>query len=405
MQSCKLSKGSKACESKGSNRSDGNNGSDGKDGKDGRDGRDGSGNKWSRRIHTVYGRAADSNSPSDTWVCRLRLGTTFNGRSVSKMFLKIGLHPDCELTIKQESLGLLYEMRVSDQIITPLLDSVCPHFVRALFVSDNCTYAELFAALQKGLSRFRLTDPEIARCLARNFAHVAFELDGRPAIETPVAKSVLYEKVETSRFLLLATEFANAVKYRDWLASDPPKDAVFTVLLQLLIALYTMELCKLCHNDLHDGNIFVQKRKPTTIQYIINGQRFAIKTALNVMVYDFDRATSESLGENVHYTQNENYPPSPAFEANKDLAQFATYLDPLGFNNLESDGFNKCGLGSVIKNTLAYREWYLAKGSEIATPILEIIRCVHAKIKPIRWQNDIKPYIIDASMFLLKKSY
>lgn len=266
----------------------------------------------------VEGRAASSMSPTDTWICTLAPFTTFRGKIYKKVFMKIGINPQAfdaksgkldELYRKEASLGLLYELRVYNKVILPLLDAnVCPHFLRSLLVSHNCTYQDLTKTLQKGLPG-RLSMRDVKNRFNRSLWYMVEHERRRPAISTvpPVngrGDVRQYPRPKDYRFTVLTTEFDNVVDYDDWITEANPTQADrYVVCLQLFIALYTMQYCKLMHNDLHSGNLFIQTLdSDQQFQYVVDGVRVAFRTHLKVMIYDFDDATCPWLGENLHVT-------------------------------------------------------------------------------------------------------
>ena len=61
-----------------------------------------------------------------------------------------------------------------------------------------------------------------------------------------------------------------------------------------------MSLSKMMHNDLHFGNIFIEKlNEVETITYIINNKLYILNTQYKIYIYDFDRSFAVSLGNNV----------------------------------------------------------------------------------------------------------
>lgn len=347
-------------------------------------------------VKKVEGVAANSLSPTDTWVCTLEENTTFQGKPYSKMFLKVGLSPNTlEKTLKRRSLGLIYELRVYDGVITPLIDNgICPHFVRSLLVSENCTERDLLKTLKKGLSWTVFSEQQITRQFRRNFGYIVNLEKKRPAIQTEVSLGEKIADVRSSRFVLLATEYDRVAKYGAWLQNQQqPEDARICVMLQILIALYAMQCCKLCHNDLHHGNVFIQRLEASArMQYIIEGKHIAFDTWYKLTVYDFDRASCVSLGENVCIAATDQSVADAAFEVNRDVARFAKILHR---DNL----LGVSCLGLVVDATkFEDTVWAKGVGSEVPTPIIDMIQTLSNRV-PTMWQDDEKTYEINSWMF------
>lgn len=348
----------------------------------------------SKCIVGVNGYASDSDSPTDIWICTLKDGTTLNGMQLGRVVLKIGVVPDQNFirhlkfdhtTLTKRLGGFKYEIGVYDKIITPLVENnVCPIFLRSLLVSENCTFSNLSETLKVGA---KTNNDNIGQRIIRTLDHIVAG-QTKPNIHDPLLKTYDTSIGNDLKFMILATEFNEAKKYNHWLASD--QGDVASVLLQLLTALYSMECCKLCHNDLHSGNIFIQPIQETQLQYVVDGIQMSFITRHKAMVYDWDRASCVRFGENPISSIFGN---SEVFEPNRDLAQFAASL-------INDGNFDRSGLGAVIEKTITTNptNWSRAKGSEIQTPILEIIKSVYQKIQR-DWRYDVQPYFINKIMF------
>jgi hypothetical protein len=85
-------------------------------------------------------------------------------------------------------------------------------------------------------------------------------------------------------------------------------DIMTSILFQVLYAIYYMHTeLQLVHNDLHLGNILVKKyTTPQTIKYSYLDKEYIIKTCYRIYMYDFDRGSTSSLGNN-EFISNELY--------------------------------------------------------------------------------------------------
>jgi hypothetical protein len=163
-----------------------------------------------------------------------------------------------------------------------------------------------------------------------------------------------------------------------------------------------MAKCQLMHNDLHGNNIFIQHlEEPRLLQYEINGLRIAFATDIKVSIYDFDRATCPSLGENRRVTQpltrargeTAVYRPLERFEPNRDLAILCKWLK-------KTKQLAASALGHFVQLHLSDRvKWYQAYGREVPTPLGDAIQSVAAQMNQVPWQPDSKTYVINDYMF------
>jgi hypothetical protein len=367
--------------------------------------------QMSKCVIKIKGRASNSGSPTDTWMCKLQRGTTFRGESYKRMFLKFGIAPrpflsrrhqhDIDfLFAKQSSLGLQFEIRVYDRIISPLLNGICPNFVRSLLVSHNCTYDDLLTTLTRGLD-VHLSKKAVMNRLNRSIYYMTHAEPERPAVH--VDPTMDYPEPDPEfRYMVLTTQHDDVVTYHEWLKTKTTEADLNTVSLQLFIALHAMAQCKLMHNDLHGDNIFIQTlEEPRHMQYEIDGVQIAFLTRLLVLVYDFDRATCPSLGENLFVTQpltrargeDTIYRKLQPFEPNRDLASLCKWL------HLANQWYAS-GLDAFV--TLRLRDrvpWYQAYGSEVETSLSDSIGIVTQIMRTEQWQPLAHTYVISHYMF------
>jgi DNA-binding transcriptional MerR regulator len=315
--------------------------------------------------------------------------------------------------LKESALGLLYELRVYNEIISPMLDAeICPNFLRSMLVSYNCTYQDLTKTLQKGLPG-KLTMRDVKNRFNRSLSYMTTRKNGRPPIHASPVVSVdgtvpQYPRPDSSiRFMVLTTEFDDVESYFDWLF-DPLRrlepefgEERNAVALQLFIALYAMQCCKLMHGDLHAGNIFIQTLpQEEVLQYKIEGQKIAFKVKSLLKVYDYDNASCLRLGDNLHVTapmtgvlKQAWYRQSPSFEPNRDLAGLCNALDK---------NVDYAGIGQSIEFDLTIPKqasWSNAQGAEVITPLLEAITNAAGFVDQEVWDPTLPVYRINQFMF------
>jgi len=274
-------------------------------------------------ISKVQGKASNSASPTDTWLCTLKPNTTFNGQPCSHTFMKIGIN-----NATKAAAALTFECLVYDRLIVPILDAqMCPHFLRSYLVSTSCTYSDLEKTLRAGLSD--LDDRQRAINLHRNLTYMEKKEKRRPAIQKITPRQAFVPKIASHlvpnffmhhRFIVISTEYSQVQTYRDWVSREHLSSAErFSVLLQILIALQVMSFVKLMHNDLHTSNILIRQHPPQVMTYIIHGldRPVSILTTHTALVFDFDHATCKALGVNKGMSQDRQQ-----FQDKRDLVCF-----------------------------------------------------------------------------------
>jgi hypothetical protein len=360
-------------------------------------------------ITKVNGRASDSASATDTWVCELKPGTTFNDRVISSTFMKIGINPASMpkppkhspkatefLDRIEAATGLMYEFQVYHSVVTPILDAnICPNFLRSYLVSYNCQYDDLLETLKIGLVKHKI-NPDLAyKHLNRNISYMYDGKDNRPAIQSNKGLVAAYP-LPSLRYMVLTTEFTNVTDYWVWLGQGHSLESRRTVLLQIAIALYVMSKSKLMHNDLRAPNIFVQKLpKAESWVYAINDyEAIGLHTQYLVELYDFDRGTAVSLGDNAYVKDSGIYDADlPLFEENRDLVCLYKSLTDkkLRANSLISNFFD-------VSRIDHEGEWYKGRGREIPTSLIDGIFAIASKLPEVKLAGQV--YRITDDMFM-----
>ena len=353
-------------------------------------------------IDAIKGQASEDASQVDTWVATLKPGTTFEDVECTQAFMKIGINPSSIPVAKHKkaAIGLMYELQVYNQLITPILDAhICPHFLRSYLVSYNCRHSDLVQALAAGLHVGRAA---AERHLNRSLSYLQQGLPDRPAVHEafnplkPLDRHV--PPSDDLRFMVLTTEHTDVETYEQWLKVPHSTQSLNAVLLQILVALQTMALSKLMHNDLHGGNVFVQTLgAPQAVTYSIQGlaQPVSVTSRYKAMIYNFKKATSLSLGENALFTRSRRFKDLPVFEEKRDLV--CLYKN-LGSLNAQS------GIGEFFDMTkVRPTAWYLGRGDETPTSVLAGLSAVAAELVglPVQIQPPIDTqYTITRDMFM-----
>lgn len=332
-------------------------------------------------LKEIKGRASSSTSPSDIWIGALKENTTFRSTPVKCVCMKISINESsvpkqlmADYT-RLQCMGLKYELRVYNQIVTPILDAlICPNFLRSYLVSTDCDYAALAMTVEA-----HVANPHQIRNLNRNLGYMMHGLGNRPAIDdSTISEGVPPLGQVGTKYMVLSTEYTNVVTYFDWLEEVEGMDekrrnsaecvaARQCVLLQIAIALYVMEKAKLLHYDLHANNIFIQKLdRVETWTYRIHGRVITVRTRFKAMIFDFDRAVCPTLGPNE--LSRYIYGDYCGFQENRDIVTLYAYLqlEPILLKLSLMDSFFKV---AIPPGTDLLADWYRQPGTCLQSSI------------------------------------
>lgn len=93
-------------------------------------------------------------------------------------------------------------------------------------------------------------------------------------------------------FIIVMTK-SQGITLENMIDKNISEDLLFIIIFQVIYTLACFERVMLVHNDLHFGNIFVDKLDKAEIyQYHVNDKNVRIKTEYSALIYDFDRAGS-----------------------------------------------------------------------------------------------------------------
>lgn len=350
-------------------------------------------------IKSITGQKSNSASWTDTWICELKEDTTFLDEVCTHAFMKIGF-----LNKTVESRGLGYEFQVYLSIISPLLaHGISPNFLRPYCASHQVSYDDLKSALDVGLTS--KTRVQRYSNLDRNLQFMHDGRKDRPAIDDDVAMPgrMAQRSHAHDTFLVITTEYTQVTTYREWLSTKYAPAIKLSVLMQILIALHTMQLCQLMHNDLHTRNIFIKELpQPITLVYFIDvGLPISIETKYLVKIYDFDRATCpHQLGDNP-------FAPTNRFQPKQDL--MCLYRNFLASRGIQ---FEAGVLKVMFDIRVVYPDdffssrgshhWSACNGNDVHTSLLNGIRMLAASMGnharcPIG--DDARIYVAIQSMF------
>jgi hypothetical protein len=268
----------------------------------------------------IKGLSSDSASPSDTWLIDTVNNVYYEDQKIDKIFVKYFINPKTLIDYKnsypvinrltmqnrqsiiETTSGMEYELRVYRDIIRPLIDyRICDNFVKYMGSGINCKYNSLFNALKK---TGKLSDNEIVNNLQRTVTFMSNNMQARPSTtdDLSLAPMATYFDInaKTAEYMFILSDVVNGEKMYDYL-----KVRNFQIeddlLFQFVFGCYAMYCSHMIHNDLHSNNFWVVKRdQPELVTYVYGEDRktCSFYTKYKVLIFDFDRAYCESLGEN-----------------------------------------------------------------------------------------------------------
>ena len=301
--------------------------------------------KISACVNSITSLAANSVSPTETFVVTMKRNTHYRNHPVKRAFMKIW---QTGHTAQEE--GLRFEMAVYRDVIKPLIDDgTCPFFVRFIAGSESCSYRQLIRLAE--LNFVRPTDERrlkkynlaVEKRVLRNLFFVARNIRFRPSLSEPIpfkpdkakdkarefARSAISDpeffdrqrnEFKNAKFSFLITELVTPFKTLANLADFRPKtEDVVAALFQLTYAIFIMASVKMNHGDLHMGNVLIQEMPQVIEITFADGTNVKFYSRLFVQIYDFDRAYVESLGPNPLLRKFPGILSKNEFIENKDL--------------------------------------------------------------------------------------
>jgi hypothetical protein len=275
-------------------------------------------------IQKVTGLASNSASPSDTWLLEFKPGTIYidsGGKSIEipRAFCKIFIQPDSfeqwlenmRATNEMASLykirfitlqGLSYELRFSEFVQNTIIDGKkSPHFIRTFATGDSCEIKDVIQTLEKGGISFSTAS------FGRNMYYSLNLNPTRPSISDPTIPSWPKNWDEFRFSFLLTQQIDNTTRtVYDWIRNSQTRphflSELFLILFQVCQACYALYSEEACHNDLHDGNVWLTIRPEIkkNVKYVINSKNYVFPgISILVRIFDFDRSYAESLGPNM----------------------------------------------------------------------------------------------------------
>lgn len=267
-------------------------------------------------VKTIKGLESSSASNTDTWILNFREETTYEDISISKGFFKIFLS------------DLVYEIQTYEKIMLLYNNNICTNFVKYLGSCMNCTSKDLMNFLK---DKTILDDKNILENLNRNVVYMVNKFKNRPSIDKITL--TLYKYIlDNYKYNILLLEYVEPINFNKWIIINNRTLPNFelelrNILFQICVCFYSLSLSKIIHNDIHMGNIFIKKLPTETVSlYYINDEAYLIKSNYKPLIYDFDRAYVQSLGNNKYIEGREKYSITNFYIENKDIIKVFCYI-------------------------------------------------------------------------------
>lgn len=278
-------------------------------------------------INKIQILSHNSASPSNIWILNFKNNTKYENQEIKQGFLKFFIN-----NYKPKNLGLLYEIKVYKYIVRKLLDNdVCPHFIKFIAssnIKNPCKYKDLFFMLyNKDINGKNMNKDEINFLLTSSINqidHNIKHINDRNNYNIDIKNKFtdLHNKFNNYSYSFLINEMIhkNTFTLNEFMMFIIQEDhkiyneIIVSIMYQIMLTCYVMSLCKMTHNDMHLGNIWIEEISEDeydenenfkSFYYCINNNRvIRLKTQYKVMIFDFDRTYVEKLGKNNLLNEN-----------------------------------------------------------------------------------------------------
>ena len=277
-------------------------------------------NSISNCVSQILGQPSDSASSTDIY--KLIMKTTYpndyenflyEGEYVNSIYMKIFVSELClpssvpypvdipdDLISRDE---LLYEyMLYLSKIKNFTKMGICPYFVKVLGGNLRVDYDDIQTFLKSitmlNQDNMQMSDDSKENVLERNMNVIIRRLADRPSItntsidiKDKLPTEIVKNYTKYGYFMTEGT--SNTTNLSDAIMSGSlDLNEIYIVIFQLIAACRTMNLSKIAHNDLHLGNVLIERRNYNhTI--ISDDNIFTLLSPFVLHLYDFDRGYLE----------------------------------------------------------------------------------------------------------------
>lgn len=267
--------------------------------------------KVHRVVESVTGLKATSASPTDLYILHCKPATTFDGKPVSNIFVKLCVEPqsltpevmaqlepnlpdgDPEHLLKRLRYAL-NEYRVYDVVRRMYYNYTCPFFIRVYGIGTRCSYRQV----NKLLGRHSVN-------LKRNLWYTLTNHTQRPAVddddvnasaEASESKQVYsdFDPRHELKFNLLLLQYMEAPSVIEVVLQNRYFEEPVLLSKMLFMVGYTcyaMWLNGLCHKDLHMRNVLIESCAPRSFVLVVDTEVYELQDVVEFpRVFDFDRS-------------------------------------------------------------------------------------------------------------------
>ena len=266
-------------------------------------------------IDEIKGQPANSASPTDIYILKMKDDFVYEGEHIKTIFMKTfisGLHDFKQETKLKSQRELDYEMGYEYFVyLSKIKDivklNICPYFVKVLGGSLKNSEDNMLELLKE---KIKIDPGKLSVNFLRNMLRIYSNQDDRPSIETeaseidtvslnrPQLRFPLMSLLHADYGYIMTEGTENTVSLFDYIynsPSSPSENEYYILLFQLIVACRAMNLAKLAHNDLHHGNILVEKKNNGDKCCFLtndskNNKVYALNSPFRIHIYDFDRS-------------------------------------------------------------------------------------------------------------------
>jgi len=308
----------------------------------------------SKCTEKVVGLSSNSASPSDIWILTLNPGTRYgnivvNGEVVLKIF--ISNSTDRYIT---KSIALVYESAIYEFVVGSMFKkNINPHFVPYYGRALNCSRQQLVNILDKNVDeKYR------QMAIDYNTTYYAFQIPQKNRMSVTDVLNARFNSFSVDRanrmnhlvatqknfgYGMIVTAKSNGRPFSEFFKTEqvqqqgqpyirPTRDTML-VLIQIISGLCAMTPFECAHNDLHMGNIFVNRKPknelPFAYQYDSNIYTLNFDNKkYHAAIYDWDRAYCPHIGNNPIHTDLgcKQYMNCNEFIPKRDTLKILTYV-------------------------------------------------------------------------------
>ena len=267
--------------------------------------------EYNEFLQKISGAKSVSASNTDFWFL-----TSANQELVFKIVInektgKIRLNRSV-LEYGSQEASVKYEADIYVQIVNKLLNNnINPFFIKTEGVFEAVKFKEMIQFSDK----FGINKDKFVHRMIRNTMFMSLkdyegtELKTRPSIDQTKnlkgkylvdSYNMLKTRQDDLYYNIIVTKKVNGETFSKYLEKNRKLNKVtWSIIIQVLTALSSLEIIECAHNDLHSGNILIEELKTDNYKYFKYDEgEFVLKSNLEAKIYDWDRSYASQLGDN-----------------------------------------------------------------------------------------------------------